>query len=101
MRNNLHIYPSGRSFMVCQKEKYVQEAQGGGEVTAEQKIELVRQGWTSPNPPPSAPVGVEAFDAAVSAELPRVSTLEYNSHEICKHFAGEVRKRLAQPQEGA
>lgn len=35
------------------------------------------------------------FDAAIAAELPRVSHIEYDSHEICKHFAGEVRKRLA------
>lgn len=34
------------------------------------------------------------FDAAVAAELPRVSTVEYNSHEICKHFAEKVRERL-------
>lgn len=39
---------------------------------------------------------VEAFDAAVAAELPRVSHVQYDSHEICKHFAGEVRKRLPQ-----
>lgn len=41
-----------------------------------------------------------AFDAAVAAELPRVSHVEYDSHEICKHFAAEVRKRLAAPVEG-
>lgn len=38
---------------------------------------------------------LDAFDAAVATELPRVSHVEYDSHEICKHFAGEVRKRLA------
>jgi len=38
---------------------------------------------------------VSAFDAAVAAELPKVSTLEYNSHEICKHFAERVRAALA------
>ena len=38
---------------------------------------------------------VALFDAAVAAELPRVSHLEYDSHEICKHFAGKVRERLA------
>ena len=27
-----------------------------------------------------------AFDAAIDAELPRVSHIEYDSHEICKHF---------------
>lgn len=36
------------------------------------------------------------FDAAVAAELPRVSHVEYDSHEICKHFAGELRKRVEQ-----
>ncbi len=36
-----------------------------------------------------------AFDAAIAAELPRVSHVEYDSHEICGHFAAEVRKRLA------
>lgn len=35
------------------------------------------------------------FDAAVAIELPCVSTVEYNSHEICKWFAGNVRARLA------
>lgn len=35
-----------------------------------------------------------AFDAAIAAELPRVYHLEYDSHEICKHFAGKVRERL-------
>ena len=41
-----------------------------------------------------------AFDAAIAAELPRVYHLEYDSHEICKHFAGKVRERLpAAPQE--
>ena len=34
------------------------------------------------------------FDVAVASELPRVSHIEYDSHEICKHFASEVRKRL-------
>jgi len=37
---------------------------------------------------------VAQFDAAVAAELPRVSHLEYDSHEICKHFAENVRSRL-------
>lgn len=37
---------------------------------------------------------LSAFDAAIAAELPRVSHLEYDSHEICKHFAGKVRERL-------
>lgn len=37
---------------------------------------------------------VAAFDVAVSEELPLVSHVHYDSHEICKHFAGEVRKRL-------
>lgn len=35
------------------------------------------------------------FDAAVAAELPRVSHLHYDSHEICKHFAGKLRKQIA------
>lgn len=38
---------------------------------------------------------LERFDAAVAAELPCVSTVEYNSHEICKWFAKNVRERFA------
>jgi len=38
---------------------------------------------------------LEAFDDAVSQELPRVSHVEYDSHEICKHFASKVRAILA------
>jgi len=34
------------------------------------------------------------FDRAVADELPRVSHVEYDSHEICKHFAAKVRERL-------
>ena len=34
------------------------------------------------------------FDAAIERELPRVSHVHYDSHEICKHFAGEVRKQI-------
>jgi hypothetical protein len=45
------------------------------------------------NQPPAS--GLSDFDAAVAAELPRVSDVEYNSHNICKHFAGELRKRLS------
>jgi hypothetical protein len=37
---------------------------------------------------------IESFDAAVEAELARVSHIEYDSHEICKHFASKLRKRL-------
>lgn len=37
---------------------------------------------------------LSVFDSAVTAELQRVSHVEYDSHEICKHFAGELRKRL-------
>ncbi len=35
-----------------------------------------------------------AFDAAVTAELPCVSVVLYNSHEICKWFAANVRERM-------
>lgn len=38
---------------------------------------------------------LNAFDKAVADELPRVSHLEYDSHEICKHFAAKVRERIA------
>lgn len=38
---------------------------------------------------------LNAFDKAVADELPRVSNVEYNSHEICKHFAAKVRERMA------
>ena len=38
---------------------------------------------------------VSQFDAAVAAELPLVSTVEYNRYEICKWFAENVRERLA------
>lgn len=37
---------------------------------------------------------VALFDSAVAAELPRVSHVEYDSHEICKHFASNVRERI-------
>ena len=40
---------------------------------------------------------LSAFDAAVAAELSRVSTVPYNSHEICKWFAANVREKLATP----
>ena len=47
-------------------------------------------------PPLPAPVGaLAAFDAVVAIELPCVSTAEYNSHEICKIFAENLRSRLA------
>lgn len=36
----------------------------------------------------------EQFDAAVTAELARVSHIEYDSNAICTHFAAELRKRL-------
>lgn len=38
---------------------------------------------------------LDAFDEAVAQELPRVSHVEYDSHEICKHFASRVRAILA------
>jgi diphthamide synthase (EF-2-diphthine--ammonia ligase) len=34
------------------------------------------------------------MDSAFEAEIVRVSTLEYNSNEICRHFYGELRKRI-------
>lgn len=37
---------------------------------------------------------LDAFDAAVNQELPRVSNLEFNSHEACKHFASKLRSIL-------
>ena len=39
-------------------------------------------------------MNLQQFDEAIAAQLPRVSHLQYDSHEICKHFAGEVRKQL-------
>jgi hypothetical protein len=42
-------------------------------------------------------ISVEAYDAAVEAELARVSHVEYDSHEICKHFALKLRDRLEPP----
>jgi hypothetical protein len=41
------------------------------------------------------PVGVSAFDEAVAAELPLVSSVPYNSREICQWFSERVRARLA------
>lgn len=41
--------------------------------------------------------GMLEFDAAVADELRHISTVPYNSYEICKHFAGLVRKKLATP----
>lgn len=36
------------------------------------------------------------FDEAVGAELPRISHLQYDSHEICAHFAKQVRAAMLQ-----
>ena len=38
---------------------------------------------------------LSAFDAAIAVELPRVSHLSYDSHEMCKHFAAQIRAALA------
>lgn len=35
------------------------------------------------------------FDAAAQAQLQRVSHVEYDSHEICKHFVGILRAVIA------
>ena len=43
----------------------------------------------------SSSPSVEAFDKAVAEELQNVSHVTYDSHEICKHFAGKVRSRLS------
>jgi hypothetical protein len=37
------------------------------------------------------------FDAAVAAELSKMSTVPYNSHAICKLFAENVRAALSHP----
>jgi len=42
---------------------------------------------------------VSAFDAAVAIELPCVSTVAYNSHEICKWFAENIRRRLIESEQ--
>jgi len=34
------------------------------------------------------------FDAAIQDELEHVTHLEYDAHEICKHFAAKVRIRM-------
>lgn len=34
------------------------------------------------------------IDSAFEIEIQRVSTLEFNSNEICRHFYGELRKRI-------
>lgn len=39
---------------------------------------------------------LQDFDDCVAEEVQRVSHIEYNSHEICKHFASKVRERLTQ-----
>lgn len=44
---------------------------------------------------------LSVFDECVAAALPRVSHIEYDSHEICKHFAEKVRERIAAMQESA
>jgi hypothetical protein len=51
---------------------------------------------TPPASQSPAAVDLSAFDAAVAAELPCVSVVPYNSHEICKWFAKNVRERLSQ-----
>lgn len=48
-----------------------------------------------PATPPVEREALVAFDEAVQAELPRVSHVQYDSHEICKHFASKVRERIA------
>jgi hypothetical protein len=42
---------------------------------------------------------LDLFDLAVSELLPRVTHVQYDSHEICKHFANELRTRIAATQE--
>lgn len=42
-------------------------------------------------------LSLEEIDQAFAAEIERVSTLEYNSNTICRHFYGELRKRLEKP----
>ena len=52
----------------------------------------------------TAPADVLAvYDAAVEVEIKRISSVPYNSNEICRHFAGELRKRIASsvPDAGA
>lgn len=45
----------------------------------------------------AAPAGLtlSALDAAFEAEIVRVSHVLYDSNEICRHFYGELRKRVA------
>lgn len=38
----------------------------------------------------------EVFSTAAKEELPRVSHIEYDSHEICKHFISKVFERAAE-----
>lgn len=38
---------------------------------------------------------LSAIDAAFEAEIQRVSSLEYNSNEICRHFYAQMRSRIA------
>lgn len=55
-------------------------------------------GWWRGEHDTVAPDAVAMFDAAVEQELPLVSHVEYDSHEICKHFAVNVRKAIAAAQ---
>ena len=48
------------------------------------EIEALRNPWIS----------VKDYDQAISEEIKNVSHVQYDSHEICKHFASKVRSRL-------
>lgn len=61
---------------------------------------LIWEGWQaraaiSPPPQSSAQGALASLDEAFAAEIQRVSHIEYDSHEICKHFYAELRAKFA------
>lgn len=67
----------------------------GGRQKAIDAINALRTAIQQATQPAEVTGLLEAFDDAVSQELLRVSHVEYDSHEICKHFASKVRAILA------
>jgi len=60
--------------------------------------DLLRENAEQAQPLKGRPDFIAVYDAAIADELPRVSHVGYDSHDICKHFAGKVRERLLAAQ---
>jgi hypothetical protein len=65
------------------------------------KAGLVYRAMLAASPAPAPQEPAARFDEVVAAELSKVSSVPYNSHEICKWFAENVRNALyASPAPG-